>query len=314
MRRPKIERHRRVEEEELDLHGLRVLGDEDQDQQDEDAEPPGPPVGLLLRRLKVPSIGHGATLYRGLRHSTAWIAACMSPKVGTVSVRRPPGPCTTNDGVPSNPSFPASALVLARAAFHRLEPRSRFQRATSGTPAPLAIAVRNGSVTYPDSSGALVAVEELDVVPVPPLLGGRERRLAAMVDCAVRRGADHGPLAKVVARGALAHDLVDELGRDRLREALAHRALEIPVLDHPHLRLRIAEDGAVLGDPVKLLLDEADVLEVGVAPRPAARLADDDQDSDRADGEEGDAARDLPGAGAVHVATARRRERAWAVP
>ena len=77
-----------------------------------------------------------------------------------------------------------------------------------------------------------------------------------------------------------------------------------------HLRLRIAEDGAVLGDPLKLLLDEADVLEVGVASRPAARLADDDQDSDRADGEEGDAARDLPGACAVHVATARRRERA----
>src|SRR6476620_10296417 len=88
------EGHRRVEEEELDLHGLRVLRDEDQDQQDEDAEPPGPPVGLLLLRLRVPSVGHGATLSRRLRHSTAWIAAWMSPKLGTVSVRRPPGPST----------------------------------------------------------------------------------------------------------------------------------------------------------------------------------------------------------------------------
>jgi hypothetical protein len=76
--------------------------------------------------------------------------------------------------------------------------------------------------------------------------------------------------------------------------------LEIAVLDHLHLRVGIAEDGSVLLDSLKLLPDEAYVLEVGVAAGAAARLADHDQHPDRADGEEYDTARYLPGPGGVH--------------
>ena len=122
----------------------------------------------------------------------------MSPKVGTVSVRCPPGPSTTNDGVRSNPSCSASALVrveLRRSSGS--QPRSRFQLRDVGDAGALGDRAQEGVGDVAGVLGALVAVEELDEVPVAPLLGGRERGLGGRrcVDC----GADDRELAELVA-------------------------------------------------------------------------------------------------------------------
>jgi hypothetical protein len=49
-----------IDEQELHRHLLRVQRDEDDHEDDQDTEAPGPPVGPLAPGLKIMSVGHEA--------------------------------------------------------------------------------------------------------------------------------------------------------------------------------------------------------------------------------------------------------------
>src|SRR5205814_6387165 len=169
------QRSRRVDEQELDLHALRVLRDEDYDEDDEHAESPDAPVRLLALRLKVSSVGHAATL--PVRSGDG-----LDRVLDVVEARRredlAAARALDDDGGGSPES---QALGLACRLGQVGVPAGRFSIAI---PPRDVLDARVPSDRRQEGGGdvarvlrALVAVEELDVVPVAALLRRGQRRL-----------------------------------------------------------------------------------------------------------------------------------------